>query len=620
MCDTYGANGTKLEIDIEELDKKAKNIINSEIDKPTLQDALRLKPLIELILSHSSPLNEKQLANIKRKYKFNNKRSYLFQAYLMLVETDNMNMQHDPEIIRETCMIKAVKSWSGICNVTIFTSPFPTYTDNRGNLVTQSFSCGKSCSFCPSEPGMPKSYLTLEPATLRAKRNDFDCVRQMYDRMNSLYVTGHGSLCKIEVCILGGTFSHYPNKYREEFVRDVYYAANTFWERGSSPRERMTLDDEKYYNDYNGKCKVVQIVIETRPDAITSRELRFLRYLSVTRVQLGIQHLDDDILSRNKRDCPTQLTINAIQQLKMIGMKIDGHFMPNMPFSTIEKDRQMLDALIGLNAHVRREIKYRRSWASFFRGQAREEEYWEYYEIQNSDIQVDQLKIYPTAVTVYTDIEKWYKSGEYVPYDESYLVDMLLNFKSMIFPWLRLNRIMRDFYADNIFSISGSNLNMRSDLHKVLQREGKCCMCIRCREAKLSKIQRDFIYVIREYSASNGTEYFISAESRDNKVLYGFVRLRLDTEKNKLFHELNDTALLREAHVYSTATDLGQKGNVQHQGLGTALMHKAEIIAADKGYKKMAVIAAVGSRGFYRKLGYTLHHGLGEYMLKDLLK
>lgn len=621
MCDTYGATGTKLEIDIEELDNKAQNIINSELEKPKLQDALNLKPLIEFILSHSNPLNEKELANVKRKYKFNNKRSYLFQAYLMLVETANISIHHNPDIIRETCMIKAVKSWSGICNVTIFTSPFPTYTDDRGNTVTQKFSCGKNCSFCPNEPGMPKSYLTLEPATLRAKRNDFDCVRQMYDRMNSLYVTGHGSLCKIEVCILGGTFSHYPNKYREEFVRDVYYAANTFWERESpSPlRPRASLDDEKHINDYSGKCKVVQIVIETRPDAITSRELKFLRYLSVTRVQLGIQHLDDDILSRNNRDCSTQMTIIAIEQLKMIGMKIDGHFMPNMPYSTVEKDRTMLESLIGLNKNVRREIKYNRTWTEFFRGLPPQEEHWEYYDVKNPQIQVDQLKIYPTAVTVYTDIEKWYKSGEYVPYDESHLVDMLLNFKSMIFPWLRLNRIMRDFYADNIFSISGSNLNMRSELHKMLGREGKYCMCIRCREAKLNKISLDFIYVVREYNASNGTEYFISAESRDNKILYGFVRLRLDVEKNKIFHELNGAALLREAHVYSTATDLGQKGKVQHQGLGTRLMIKAEKIARHHGYKKMAVISAVGSRGFYRKLGYTLYPSFGEYMLKDLL-
>jgi histone acetyltransferase (RNA polymerase elongator complex component) len=467
---------------------------------------------------------------------------------------------------------------------------------------------------------MPKSYLTLEPATLRAKRNNFDCVQQMYDRMNSLYMTGHGNLSKIEVCILGGTFSHYPNKYREEFVRDLYYAANTFWERNNkNVRPRMTLDEEKNFNDYESSCKVVQVVIETRPDCITFNELRFLRYLSVTRIQLGIQHLDDEVLNKNNRGCPTKTTLRAIERLKMIGMKIDGHFMPNMPFSTVEKDREMLNEIVGLRKLVKHEVKYKRSWYEFLIRKKMEEERWEYYDVVNEDIQVDQLKIYPTAVTVYTDIEKWYKSGEYVPYDESYLVDMLLNFKALVFPWIRLNRIMRDFYADNIYSISGSNLNMRSELHKILRKEGKRCMCIRCREAKLNEIGNDYVTVVRTYKASGGREYFISAESRDSKILYGFVRLRLDNEKNKMFHELNGCALLREAHVYSTVTEIGKKGKVQHKGLGTFLMGKAESIAKENGYEKMAVIAAVGSRGFYRKLGYALHPSFGEYMIKKIV-
>jgi histone acetyltransferase (RNA polymerase elongator complex component) len=177
---------------------------------------------------------------------------------------------------------------------------------------------------------------------------------------------------------------------------------------------------------------------------------------------------------------------------------------------------------------------------------------------------------------------------------------------------------MRDFYADNIYSKSGSNLNMRSELHQILAKEGKSCACIRCREVKLNKITDDYIFVIRKYSASNGEEYFISAESKDNKILYGFVRLRLDDAQNKIFPELNGAALLREAHVYSTVTDIGKKGNVQHQGLGSQLMKKAERIAKEKGYKKMAVIAAIGSRGFYRKIGYTLDPGVGEYMIKEI--
>lgn len=620
MCDTYGSCGTKLDIDIEDLNKKAQDILNFEFEKPTLEDASKLVPLFIDIMKHKKPLSDSELQIVRRKYKFNKKRSYIFQAYLLLVEHGIIKpTPHIDEIVRGTCMIKAVKSWSGICNITIFTSPYPKYTTKNGATVSQEFSCGKNCSFCPSEPGMPKSYLTLEPATLRAKRNNFDCVEQMYDRMNSLHLTGHGSLSKIEVCILGGTFSHYPNKYREEFVRDLYYAANTFWT--SRSRDRLSLYEEKELNDHQAVCKVVQIVIETRPDCITTRELRFLRYLSVTRVQLGIQHLDDEVLDKNNRECPTSTTISAIEQLKTIGMKIDGHFMPNMPFSSVEKDRHMfLDQLVGLNSHVKHKVKYTRTWSEFFKGEKAREEQWEYYDLRNESIQVDQMKIYPTAVTVYTDIERWYKEGTYIPYDESHLVDMLLCFKALIFPWIRLNRIMRDFYADNIYSISGSNLNMRSELHKILAKEGKRCMCIRCREAKLNKISSSYVFVIRQYRASNGTEYFISAENPENTILYGFVRLRLDSNsnKNKIFYELNNCALLREAHVYSTVTELGKRGNVQHQGLGTQLMRKAELIAKDQKYNRMAVISAVGSRGFYRKLGYKLHPGQGEYMIKEI--
>lgn len=626
MCDRYGCNGMPENIDIEDLDKKADSMLNSEFEKPTHENSIKLKPLILEIINTNRKLDDREITAIKRKYKFNGKRSYLFQTYLLLLkmgELDNISSESD-ELFRESMKIKAVKSWSGVCNITIFTSPFPEYTDVNGERVKQTFSCGKACSFCPSEPGMPKSYLTLEPATLRAKKNGFDCVNQMFDRMNTLYITGHGSLAKIEVCILGGTFSHYPEKYREEFVRDVYYAANTFWNREGDLRERLSLNQEKNINDLESKCKVVQIVIETRPDCLTARELKLLRYLSVTRIQMGIQHIDDYVLEKNNRECSTARTIKAIEDAKRCGFKIDGHFMPNMPFSTVEKDKKMLlDHLVGLKTMIKRteNNEEKRTWKEWFLGKPKKEtrnETWEYYDLSDEGIQVDQMKIYPTAVTVYTDIEKWYKSGEYVPYEEKYLVDMLLDFKSLIFPWIRLNRIMRDFYADNIYSISGSNLNMRTELHKILEKEGKMCSCIRCREAKLNKMDDDYIMMIRKYRASNGDEYFISAESNDNKILYGFVRLRLDDAKNKLFSELNDAALLREAHVYSTVTDIGKKGKVQHRGLGTLLMKRAEEIAMDNGYKKMAVIAAVGSRGFYRKLDYEVVEGSGEYMMKTL--
>lgn len=330
---------------------------------------------------------------------------------------------------------------------------------------------------------------------------------------------------------------------------------------------------------------------------------------------MGVQHTDDEILNKLNRRCPTSKTIKAIELLKRHGFKIDAHFMPNLPFSDPSKDRKMLvDELCGLKSIVKHSQK--RSWIDWFHGKAAE--HWQHYELTHPEFSCDQLKIYPCAVTIHTEIEKWYKEGTYVPYNQSHLTDILLDFKSLVFPWIRLNRIMRDFYEVNIFSKSGKDLNMRTQLKDMLTKEGKHCNCIRCRQVKKKDWDGTHVIVIRKYNASNGDEYFISAESEDQHTLYGFVRLRLDDAKDKIFPELEGCALLREAHVYSTVADFNVIGNVQHRGIGKKLMRRAEEIAKSNGYKKIAVIAAVGSRGFYNKIGYELDPGPGEYMIKCL--
>ena len=179
--------------------------------------------------------------------------------------------------------------------------------------------------------------------------------------------------------------------------------------------------------------------------------------------------------------------------------------------------------------------------------------------------------------------------------------------------------ITKHFYDDNIYSKSGSNMNMRNQLSDILKAEGRSCMCIREREAKTKEWNGEYIIVIRQYNASNGIEYFISAESKDCKTLYGFVRLRLDDARNKIFEELNGAALIREIHVLSMVAEFGKIGQIQHKGMGKLLMKRAEEIAKENSYKKIAVISAVGSRGFYYKIGYKLDPGPGEYMLKNLI-
>lgn len=617
MCDKYGSNGTKLNIDIEELDKKGMELMYKTFKRPNNDDILRLKPLIEEIILSPNALTKTELVEVKRKYKFHGKSSFLFEVYLELVRRQEVS-KYSEDKVQQALIVKEVKDWSGVANVTLFTSPFPSYTDINGNVIKQKFSCAYNCSYCPNDPKMPRSYVLLEPATLRAARNDFDAVKQMHDRMYSLYVTGHkNALSKIEVNVLGGTVSSYPKPYLEEFIRDIYFACNVFWDN-EPYRQRFSLQEEKKINETT-QSRIVQIVLETRPDCINAEELRFFRYLSVTRLQLGIQHTDDYILDKINRKCPTYKTINAIELCKSVGMKIDGHFMPNLPFASPEKDRKMLiQELLGMNNVIKREVKKSRTWYQWLSGLPHQEEHWEYFDLAYPELQVDQLKIYPCAVLVHTEIEKWYKEGTYVPYPEHYLVDILIDFKSMIFPWIRINRIMRDFYADNIFSKSGSNLSLRCDLVDIMKKEGKRCACIRCRECKLNPYNPDAILVIRRYNASKGYEYFISYENKEKNILYGFVRLRLDSASNKIFPELNGAALIREAHVYSKAVQVGKCGRVQHKGLGTKLMVKAEEIAISQGYKKVAVISSVGARTFYSRLGYVLGPEPGEYMLKSL--
>lgn len=606
--DYYGAPGTKTEIDIEDLNRQGHDMMSREYAKPSPEDVIRLKPLVEEVLLSERPLNEKELRSLMRKHRFGGKRSFLFQVYLELVKNKQVSDVNEC-VLRKTLQIKSVKSDSGIANITIFTSPYPSYKNEEGKEITQRFSCSFDCSYCPNAPDMPRSYLLNEPAVLRAAKNKFDCVSQMHDRMNTLYTIGN-DIYKLEVNVLGGTFSSYPRLYAEEFVRDIYYAANSFW----GAKEKKSLKEEKEFNE-TAKSRVVLIAIETRPDCITPDELRFYRRLSVTRIQMGVQHTDDEILNKINRRCPTHKTTGAIELLKRHGFKIDAHFMPNLPFSSPSKDRKMLiDELCGLGGTVKH--SHKRSWIDWLLNKTGER--WEHYELAHPELSCDQLKIYPCAVTVHTEIERWYKDGTYVPYNQSFLTDVLLDFKSMVFPWIRLNRIMRDFYEVNIFSKSGKDLNMRTQLKDMLTKEGKHCGCIRCRQAKAGAWDGKHVIVVRRYNASNGDEYFVSAESADQHTLYGFVRLRLDDARDKVFDELNGCALVREAHVYSTVADFGVAGNVQHRGIGKKLMRRAEEIASQNSYKKIAVIAAVGSRGFYTKIGYQLDPGPGEYMIKRL--
>jgi ELP3 family radical SAM enzyme/protein acetyltransferase len=250
--------------------------------------------------------------------------------------------------------------------------------------------------------------------------------------------------------------------------------------------------------------------------------------------------------------------------------------------------------------------------------------YIEEYDITEENLQVDQWKVYPCSTVPWTDIEKWFKDGSYTPYDDEKLMDLVINIKTFVFPWIRLNRIIRDIPSDYIMN-DHSRPNMRQDAKVVMEKEGKTCACIRCREVKGKEfIKETAIVRVRIYKSSGGWEYFISSETQDTSVLYGFLRLRLPSSRyNTIFPELADSSLIRELHVYGQLQKVGSKEistspASQHKGIGRMLVDVAEEISKQHGYKKVSIIAGEGTRGYYERLGYHHDDGVGGFMQKSL--
>lgn len=572
----------------------------------------------------------------------------LLYAYRVLLMSNKIERNKTLEQLLKS---KVVRGSSGVMVVTVVTSPWPkTAEENYGPEVEgnihdsdlfkkpekttqlaqqhKRFSCKFDCFYCPSEPGQPKSYIKREPAVARANQHRFDAVAQFRDRGMSYLINGH-HFDKVELIVLGGTWSSYPADYQEEFIRDIYYAANTFSDKDfqTNPRARLTLEKEIKINE-DAFCRIIGLTLETRPDQITPEELIRFRRFGVTRIQLGIQHSDDDILDYVNRGCKNKDAILAIKLCKDAGFKVDIHIMPDLPSSTPEKDRIMFE-----------------------------------YILNSPDLQADQWKIYPCSVVPWTRIEKWYQNyknnyntdlnpdnlssvdnRKYKPYAEdlyeftvgsirgnggvpsSPLIELLIDIKAKIHPWIRINRLVRDIPGAYI-----SGGNDREDLRQVLQQEmksrGMKCKCIRCREVKNKKTNVDDAeLVVREYEASDGREYFLSYETPDREIIYGFLRLRIPSKKTPVFPELANTALIRELHVYGNVVPVNTNGNresepgrdVQHSGFGKKLLRKAEELALQFGFTRVSVIAGVGVRNYYRKQGYVDVPGQGYFQVKTL--
>lgn len=513
--------------------------------------------------------------------------SKMLRIYKFLV-ANNEIVQN--EHIQKLLTTKVTRSHSGVVVITSFFSPYP-----KTKKGIQTFSCEYDCAYCPNNPGMPRSYDEKEPGVMRAIECKFDSKEQFWNRARSLQNMGH-PLDKIELIFLGGTFSSFPKEYITEFFRDQFYAANNM--NCLDLREPLSLQEEQYINQYESIIKIIGITIETRPDRITYSELKYLRELGVTRVQLGIQHIDDRILTHINRRCYNRHTIKAIKILKSCCFKVDIHIMPDLPHPDTISTEEMID----LDKNMFEEL------------------------FVNPDLQADQWKIYPCATIPHTKIEEEYKSGKYRPYGElknpDVLFELLIDVKSKVKPWVRLNRVVRDIPKQII--IGGyDNVSMRNDIHIEMKNRSLKCRCIRCREVQTKNIDiKEFEMKIRRYNASEGIEYFISLENED-EVLLGFIRLRIDENVDVLrevyFPELIDCSLIRELHVYGQVIchyqeNTGNNG-VQHLGIGKSLINEAIKITKTYNLNKIAVISGVGVKNYYIKQGFLPE---GHYIVKDL--
>lgn len=493
----------------------------------------------------------------------------------------------------------------------------------------------------------PRSYVSSESGVMRGNQNHFDAFYQFIDRISALEICGHPP-DKVELLVLGGTWSDYPQGYKDEFIRDLHYAANVYnkIKDNGVKRERYSLEKEIEIN-MTSSCRIIGLTLETRPDRINKREIKNFRRYNCTRVQLGVQHIDDAVLKMNNRNCYTKDTINSLLLLKDNGFKVDTHFMPDLPGSNFQLDTEMFNSLLGIK-------KMKNNFKDHF---------FE-YELLHPELQSDQWKIYPTEVTRWTDIKKWYDEGTFKPYgeDEEIMKQLILKIKIDVFPWIRLNRVVRDFEFNSTVLGGNPNPSLRDDLHKELAKIGEYCKCIRCREvghmskqitlrkninilknkfriedtyikeeySKLylcysekkknesNNIKIEIVLVIRKYNTKDGTEYFLSYETIDYKILFGFLRLRInDSNDNVFFKEIENSGLIRELHVYGSLIkhDDSKTKKTQHIGFGKKLLNKAEEITYNNNLRKITVISGIGVREYYSKRGYQLN---GTYMTKIL--
>ncbi|MEK7083801.1 MAG: tRNA uridine(34) 5-carboxymethylaminomethyl modification radical SAM/GNAT enzyme Elp3 [Patescibacteria group bacterium] len=532
----------------------------------------------------------------------------LLVAYQTLVQNKTITSS----TLLETFLRKAqVRSGSGIAIITSLLKPY---------------SCPAECVFCPTEYRMPKSYVASEPAAARSLRLNFDPYLLMRGRIETLEQNGH-PCGKIEYITKGGTWNAYPLKYQYWYMLESFRACNEmslkhaprglniktlkqnartteeYWNNKPLEALQEALEIEQRKNE-KAKHRIIGVTFETRPDAIAPKTIYHMRRQGCTRVELGLQAPDDRILTLVKRGHTVQQFCDAMVLLRQAGFKVDLHFMPDLPGTTPDHDVAMYKQLFA-----------------------------------DERLRPDMVKIYPNVVLPSTELYQWLLDGRYTPYGEQELFNALLHMKLATPRYCRISRLIRDIPSQEI--AAGNKItNLREALEKELKKQGKRCICLRCREIGRQKdelamrqlgessnrqiVQSPKLF-IETYETVGGTEYFLSYEDPKRIAVSAFLRLRIpDAVETRLIAslhdylpEIRDCAFIRELHTYGQMVEIGKQDDAasQHKGLGKRLMAEAERIAREHEFKKIAVISGVGVRGYYRKLGYRKQ---GTYMVKKL--
>ncbi|MCX6737840.1 MAG: tRNA uridine(34) 5-carboxymethylaminomethyl modification radical SAM/GNAT enzyme Elp3 [Candidatus Parcubacteria bacterium] len=500
--------------------------------------------------------------------------SQLLEAYHTLIKDKSLKPSGE---IEDILRVRKIRSLSGIVIVSVLTKPFP---------------CPGKCIFCPSQDRVPKSYLKEEPAVARAITMKYSPFKQVQTRIRALEATGHPT-DKVDLRIIGGTWSFYPKNYQNWFIKECFRGANEYSaKRKAKPArnaahsaaggnvKQKTLKQIQKQNEKAGH-RIIGITIETRPDFIDKKEIKTLRELGVTMVEPGAQSIDDNVLKINRRGHDVNRTIEATRLLKDTGFKICFQMMPNLLGSNPKKDVEMFEKLFS-----------------------------------NPDFRPDYIKIYPCALLKEAPLYKvWEKQG-YKPYNEKQLLKILIAIKKLIPYYCRIQRIIRDIPSQYVVQGGTKTSNLRQMITIIAKKEGWRCKCIRCREVKEQYNSKEKLYLFRiDYDSSEGKEIFLSFENKDRTRLYSLLRLRIPGQI--VLPVLKKSAIIREVHTYGKLVPISQKTKApQHRGLGKKLMAEAEKITKKEfGLEKITVISGIGVRGYYKTLGYSLKD---TYMVKRL--